>query len=148
MSGSSEVPLLCVGDAASSFDPVSGQGILKALRSGVFASYAVADWLRQGDARGHWDGDVLVVETTNFGERTSVRGSDAQLRLVERFRRIDAKTLDYQFTVNDPSVFARPWTVSLPMNASDGRIYEYACHEGNYAMTGILRGARAQEKEK
>jgi hypothetical protein len=71
-----------------------------------------------------------------------------QLRLVERFRRIDAKTVDYQFTVDDPSVFSRPWTVSLPMTASDGRIYEYACHEANYAMTGILRGARAQEKEK
>ncbi len=102
----------------------------------------------QGDPRGHWDGDVLIVETANFSDRTSVRGSNSQLRLVERFRRIDAKTLDYQFTVDNPSVFSRPWTVSLPMTASDGRIYEYACHEANYAMTGILRGARAQEKEK
>ena len=70
------------------------------------------------------------------------------MRLVERFRRVDAKALDYQFTVDDPSVFSRPWTVSLPMTASDGPIYEYACHEANYAMTGILRGARAQEKER
>ena len=100
----------------------------------------------QGDPRGHWDGDVLVVESTNFSDRTNVRGSDAQLRLVERFRRIDAKTLDYRFTVENPSVFSRPWTVALPMTVSDGRIYEYACHEGNYAMTGILRGARAEEK--
>jgi hypothetical protein len=101
----------------------------------------------QGDPRAHWDGDTLVVETTNFSDRTSVRGSDTRLRLVEQFRRIDAKTLDYQFTVDDPTVFSRPWTVSLPMSASDGRIYEYACHEANYAMVGILRGARAQEKE-
>ena len=102
----------------------------------------------QGDPRGRWDGDTLVVESTNFSDRTSVRGSSTGLRLTERFRRIDANTLDYQFTVDDPGVFSRPWTVSLPMTASDGRIYEYACHEGNYAMTGILRGARAQEKER
>ena len=102
----------------------------------------------QGDPRGHWEGDTLVVETTNFSDRTSFRGADTQLRLVERFRRVDAKTLAYQFTVDNPSVFSRPWTVSLPMTASDGPIYEYACHEANYAMTGILRGARAQEKEK
>jgi hypothetical protein len=107
---------------------------------------AIRRW--QGDPRGRWDGDTLVVETTNFSDRTSVRGSDTQLRLVERFRRVDAKTLDYQFTVEDASVFSRPWTVSLPMKASDGPIYEYACHEANYAMTGILRGARAQEQEK
>jgi hypothetical protein len=107
---------------------------------------AIRRW--QGDPRGRWEGDTLVVETTNFGDRPGFRGSDAQLRLVERFRRIDAKTLDYQFTVDDPSVFSRPWTVSLPMTASDGPIYEYACHEANYAMTGILRGARAQDKER
>ena len=102
----------------------------------------------QGDPRGHWDGDTLVVETTNFSDRTSFRGSDTHMRLVERFRRVDANTLDYQFTIDDSSVFSRPWTVSLPMTTSDGPIYEYACHEGNYAMTGILRGARAQEREK
>jgi len=102
----------------------------------------------QGDPRGHWEGDTLVVETTNFSDRTRFRGSDTQMRLVERFRRVDAKTLDYQFTVEDASVFSRPWTVSLPMTTSDGPIYEYACHEGNYAMTGILRGARAQVQEK
>jgi hypothetical protein len=106
---------------------------------------AIRRW--QGDPRGRWDGDTLVVETTNFSDRTSFRGADTKLRLVERFKRIDAKTLDYQFTVDDPSVFARPWTVSLPMTASEGRIYEYACHEANYAMTGILRGARAEEKK-
>ena len=102
----------------------------------------------QGDPRGHWDGDTLVVETTNFSDRTSFRGSNTHLRLVERFRRVDANTLDYQFTVDDASVFSRPWTVSLPMTTSDGPIYEYACHEANYAMAGILRGARAEEREK
>jgi hypothetical protein len=102
----------------------------------------------QGDPRGHWEGDTLVVETTNFSDRTRFRGSDTQMRLVERFRRVDAKTLDYQFTVDDATAFSRPWTVSLPMTTSDGPIYEYACHEGNYAMTGMLRGARAQEQEK
>jgi hypothetical protein len=107
---------------------------------------AIRRW--QGDPRGRWEGDTLVVETTNFSDRTSFRGSDTQLVLTERFRRVDAQTLDYQFTVTDPSVFSRPWTVSLPMTASEGRIYEYACHEGNYAMSGILRGARAQEKAK
>jgi hypothetical protein len=107
---------------------------------------AIRRW--QGDPRGRWEGDTLVVDTTNFSDRTSVRGSSTQLHLIERFRKIDATTLDYQFTVDDPGVFSRPWTVSLPMTASDGRIYEYACHEGNYAMTGILRGARAEEKEK
>jgi hypothetical protein len=106
---------------------------------------AIRRW--QGDPRGHWEGDTLIVDTTNFSDRTSVRGSSEQLHLVERFRRIDAKMLDYQFTVDDPGVFSRPWSVSLPMTASDGRIYEYACHEGNYAMTGILRGARAEEKK-
>jgi len=106
---------------------------------------AIRRW--QGDPRGRWDGDTLIVETTNFSDRTNVRGSDTHLRLVERFKRIDSKTLDYEFTIDDPSVFSRPWTVSLPMTASDGRIYEYACHEGNYAMTGILRGARVQEKQ-
>ena len=76
---------------------------------------AIRRW--QGDPRGHWDHDTLIVETTNFSDRTSFRGSDPQLKLVERFRRIDAKTLEYQFTVDDPSVFSRPWTVSLPMTA-------------------------------
>jgi hypothetical protein len=103
---------------------------------------AVRRW--QGDPRGHWEGDTLVVDTTNFSDRTNFRGADENLHLVERFRRVDAHTLDYTFTVDDPQVFSRPWTVALPMTLSDGRIYEYACHEANYAMGGILRGARAE----
>jgi hypothetical protein len=100
----------------------------------------------QGDPRGHWDGETLVVDTTNFSDRTNVRGSDEQLHLVERFRRVDANTLLYEFTVDDPTAFTKSWSGAIPMTRSIEPIYEYACHEANYAMGGILRGARAQEK--
>ena len=99
-----------------------------------------------GDSRGRWDGDTLVVETTNFTSRTNVRGSGEGLRLVERFTRTGAATLLYEFTVDDPASFTKPWSAVLPMTKTDDRLYEYACHEGNYAMGGILRGARAREK--
>jgi hypothetical protein len=100
-----------------------------------------------GDPRGHWEGKTLVVETTNFSDKTNVRGSGERLRLVERFTRADAKTLLYEFTVDDPASFVKPWTAILPMTKTDDQIYEYACHEGNYAMTGILRGARATDRK-
>lgn len=100
-----------------------------------------------GDSRGRWDGNTLVVETTNFSDKTTVRGSGERLRLVERFTRADARTLLYEFTVDDPASFVRPWTAILPMTKTDDQIYEYACHEGNYAMTGILRGARATDRK-
>jgi len=100
----------------------------------------------QGDSRGRWDGNTLVVETTNFTDKTNVRGSGERLRLVERFSRPDANTLLYEFTVDDPSSFTRPWSAALPMTKTPDLIYEYACHEANYAMAGILRGARAGEK--
>ncbi len=99
-----------------------------------------------GDSRGRWEGNTLVIETTNFSDKTNVRGSGERLRLVERFTRTDAGTLLYEFTVDDPASFVTPWTAILPMAKTDDQIYEYACHEGNYAMTGILRGARAGEK--
>jgi hypothetical protein len=105
---------------------------------------AVRQW--QGDPRGRWDGNTLVVETTNFTNKTNVRGSGEGLRLVERFTRTGANTLHYEFTLDDPASFTKPWSAVLPMAKSDDRIYEYACHEGNYAMTGILRGARAGER--
>ena len=100
-----------------------------------------------GDSRGRWQGNTLVVETTNFSDKTNVRGSGERLRLVEKFTRADATTLLYEFTLDDPASFVKPWTAILPMTKTDDRIYEYACHEGNYAMTGILRGARATEKK-
>jgi hypothetical protein len=111
-------------------------------------SSAVSQWM--GDSRGHWEGDTLVVETTNFSdkifERSTVVTGFAGSRLVERFRRVDADTIDYQFTIEDPRMFTRSWTVAAPMSKIDERLYEYACHEGNYAMTGILSAARAEEK--
>ena len=101
----------------------------------------------QGDPRGRWEGDTLVVDTTNFSDRTNFRGADENLHLIERFRRVDADTLLYEFTVDDPTAFTKPWSGAIPMTRSSEPIYEYACHEANYAMSGILRGARAQEKE-
>lgn len=112
--------------------------------------------LRQwmGDSRGWWEGNTLVVETTNFTDKVyerrvshTVFGAGQAMRLVERFTRIDDETLDYRFTVTDPTTFAEPWTASIPMTATDLPILEYACHEGNYSMSNMLRGARAQERE-
>ena len=108
----------------------------------------VADGIRQwqGDARGRWDGDTLVVETTNFTDQTNFQGSRAHLHLVERFTRMDADTLLYEFTVEDPTVWTQPWSVMVPMLRNSDRMYEYACHEGNYGMTNLLAGARVQER--
>ncbi len=106
----------------------------------------VRQWM--GDSRGHWEGDTLVVDTTNFTDRTAFRGSSENLHVVERFRRVDANTISYQFTVEDPSTWSRPWTANVPMTKIDGPIYEYACHEGNYGMANNLSGARAEEKKK
>ena len=106
--------------------------------------------LRQwvGDSRGRWDGDTLVVETTNFLRETSfMRGaSSPDLHLVERFARVDADTLLYEVTVEDPATWTRPWTYAVPMTRNSEPIYEYACYEGNYAMEVILAGARAKER--
>ena len=104
--------------------------------------------LRQyrGDSRGRWDERTLVIDTTNFLRETSFRGSSANLHLVERLTRVDADTLLYEFTVADPKTWTKPWTAVVPMKRVDTPIYEYACHEGNYAMRNILSGARAAEK--
>jgi hypothetical protein len=106
-----------------------------------------------GVSRGHWDGDTLVVKTTNFTEKTSsfspsvatAVGTGATLTLTERFRRTDATTLLYEFTVEDPATFTRPFTAQMPMQKSDQPVFEYACHEGNHGLANILRGARAEE---
>ena len=100
-----------------------------------------------GDSRGHWEGDTLVVETLNFKRETSLQGSTANTKLVERFTRTDPKTIRYEFTVTDPTAYTRPWTAVEPLRAMDERLFEYACHEGNYGMAGVLRGARVKEKE-
>jgi hypothetical protein len=99
-----------------------------------------------GDARGHWQGNTLVVETTNFTDRTNFRGSGEKLRVVERFTRVDNDTLLYQFTVDDPDSFASPWSGEIPMKKTAGPIFEYACHESNYSMLHILSAARAEER--
>jgi hypothetical protein len=105
---------------------------------------SIREW--QGDSRGHWEGNTLVVDTTNFRRETSLDGSSANTHVIERFTRIDANTLVYEFTVDDPAMWTRPWTAIVPMTKSNDPIYEYACHEANYAMSGILAGARAAEK--
>jgi len=101
-----------------------------------------------GDARGHWEGKTLVVETTNFTDKTSFRGASENLRVVERFTRTDENTLLYQFTIEDPITWAKPWSGEIPMKKVSAPLYEYACHEGNYGIAGVLAGARAEEKKK
>ncbi len=99
-----------------------------------------------GDSRGHWEGDTLVVETMGFHRLTGIRGSTPNARLVERFTRISPDAIQYGFTVEDPDTWTRPWTAEVQLTKNDQPLYEYACHEGNYAMEGILAGARAEEK--
>jgi len=101
-----------------------------------------------GDSRGHWEGDTLVVEVTNFPANiVNYRGATGALHVTERFRRVDASTVRYEVTVADPATFASPWTAALSLKASSQPdVFEYACHEGNYAMRNILSGARAAEK--
>ena len=102
-------------------------------------------WL--GDSVGKWEGDTLVVDTINFNDQPGLFGATRSLHVIERFSRIDAKTLLYKFTVEDAAVWAGPWSGEIVWPATDARIYEYACHEGNYSFANILRGARLLEAE-
>ena len=109
----------------------------------------IQQWM--GDSRGHWEGQTLVVETTNFNGKHSQVGrpslsSGEHLSLIERFTRLDAETLVYEYTVTDPATWTRPWTAQVPMKKNPDLLYEYACHEGNYSLAVILRGARLEEK--
>ncbi len=106
----------------------------------------VQGWL--GDSIGHWEGDALVVDTTNYRPRAFQSISSEKLHIIERFTRQDANTLRYEITVDDPDTYVSPWTLMIPLQRSSKLVYEYACHEGNYAMTGILAGARAEESKK
>jgi hypothetical protein len=103
--------------------------------------------LRQymGDSRGHWEGNTLVVETTNFSNHTLYRGSSENMKLIEHFTLVEPNVLDYEFTIVDSTTFVRPWTASIPYVRTTDQLFEYACHEGNYGMEGILQGARAEE---
>ncbi|MXY24333.1 MAG: hypothetical protein F4Y45_07405 [Acidobacteria bacterium] len=102
-----------------------------------------------GDSRGRWEGDTLIVETTHFNNQAFIRNFNANLtedlHVIERFRRADGDTLDYEFTVTDPNVWTRPWSGSLPMWRAEGPVFEYACHEGNYGLTNMLAGSRAED---
>ncbi len=105
----------------------------------------IGGWI--GSSRGHWEGDTLVVDTRNFTHETALRGSSPTLHLTERFSRVAADTLLYEFTVDDPTTWTKKWTAQIPMLATEDRIFEYACHEANYGMTNLLKGARQLEKE-
>jgi hypothetical protein len=100
-----------------------------------------------GDSVGHWEGDTLVVDTTNFTNKTRFRGSTENMHVIERFTRVDDRTLLYRFTIDDPQTWTQKWTGEFTWPATDEKIYEYACHEGNYAIVDILRGARLRDKE-
>ncbi len=103
----------------------------------------VQEWL--GDSIGHWEGDTLVVDTTNYRPRAFQGVSSEKLHIIERFTLQDAGTLRYEITVNDPYTYAKPWSLMVPLHRSPKPVYEYACHEGNYALASILAGARADE---
>jgi hypothetical protein len=107
-------------------------------------SPVLAKWL--GDSIGHWEGDTLVVETTNVNPKNRFRGASDKFRVTERFQRVDAGTILYRATIDDPGAYSKPWTLEYPFVATAGPVYEYACHEGNYAMEDILGGARRQDK--
>jgi hypothetical protein len=106
----------------------------------------VRQW--HGDARGHWEGETLVVETTNFTGLTRFHGADENLKLTERFSYLDPDTVLYRYTVDDPTAFTKPWSVEVPMLRLDAYLFEYACNEGNHGMEGILRAARAEEAKR
>ena len=102
-----------------------------------------------GESRGQWEGDTLVVEVTNFNDKTDFRGSanirSEELRVIERFTRVDRDTILYQFTADDPRTWTKPWSAEFALMSTDGPVFEYACHEGNYGLANILSGARVQE---
>ena len=106
---------------------------------------ALRQW--HGRPRGRWDGDTLVVETTHFSERTAFRGASASLRLIERFTRVDAATVQYEITFEDPQTWSGPWTAMVPLTRTDQPMWEYACHEGNRGLYNILHNARFLERE-
>jgi hypothetical protein len=105
----------------------------------------IRQWM--GDSRGHWEGDTLVVDTTNFTDRTAFRNSTEKLHVVERFTRADENTIKYEFTVSDPATWEKSWSAEILMTKINSPIYEYACQEGNYGMANILSGARSEEKK-
>jgi hypothetical protein len=102
--------------------------------------------LWNGDSRGHWEGDTLVVDTTNYSARGAIRNATENLHLIERFTRVSPEVIEYSITFDDPGTWTRPWTAMIRLKGTPEKIYEYACHEGNHSLAGILGGARQQEK--
>lgn len=113
------------------------------LDAGPHPSAAIKQWL--GDSRGHWEGDTLVVDTTNYKPKAFMQMSSEKLHVTERFSRPDAETLSYEITIDDPGTWSKPWSLMVPLQRSADPVYEYACHEGNEGLAGILAGARAEE---
>jgi hypothetical protein len=108
------------------------------------APSTIQQWM--GDSRGHWEGDTLVVDTTNYRPNSFMAASTGKLHVIERFSRTGPETLKYEITIDDPATWTKPWSVMIPLKHSSTPIYEYACHEGNIGMVGILAGARAEER--
>jgi hypothetical protein len=114
------------------------------LNGGPHVPSTVQQWT--GDSRGHWDGDTLVIDTTNYKPRSFMSSSSEKLHVVERFTRTGPETLKYEITIDDPGTWTKPWTLMIPLKHSPTPIFEYACHEGNSGLAGILAGARAEER--
>jgi hypothetical protein len=113
---------------------------------GAHVSPAIRQY--HGDSRARWEGDTLVVETANYTANATRVGATDKLKTIEKFRRVAADTLEYYVTFDDPTVWSRPWTLMIPLKMTGEKMFEYACHEGNYGLEAILRGARAQEKSR
>ena len=141
---------------ANSYEIIQAPGFVAIYQEGVHETrivpldghphldQSVRQWL--GDSRGHWEGDTLVVETTNFNDRTRFQGSTSSLQLAERWTRVADDRLDYRFTVTDPATWTKPWSAAIAWNRS-GPLYEYACHEDNIDLYGILTGSRATDQK-
>ena len=102
--------------------------------------------LLHGDSRGHWEGDTLVIGTTNYSPESNFKGARDNLHVVERLTRVGPGTLSYEVTLSDPTTWTKPWTVEIPLKRSEDLVFEYACHEGNIGMEGMLSGHRAEER--
>jgi hypothetical protein len=139
------VQILQFGDRILIFNEMIHDARIVWLDGRAFPPETVKLWL--GASRGKWEGKTLVVDTRNFNGKVGFRGTGEQLHLIERFTRLAANELLYEFSVDDPDTFTLPWTARMPMTRSNGSIFEYACHEGNHALEGILRGARYAEKQ-
>ena len=156
--GQERIPLLPGANEGNLLQIVQGPGYVALLREQNHSTRVIPTdgrphvpqniRLWQGDSVGHWEGNTLVIDTTNFSNRTEFRGSSEKLHLVERFTRASNDTMIYEVTVEDPTTWARPWTAEIPWTKTKGPVYEWACHEGNTMLSTILRGARVAEAEK